>query len=245
MNRSAGKAISSDWCGRLVLYSIRKAPTAACTAAASGHTFTSSSSSPREGLVEPLHLPRRGRAAGLGMAGNRSSPASPRRLSEGRTKLDSSFRAVTGAIVMPDHERNRALPLQATCPERRSGKASRPANTAGSRAQVERTAGYFMFCVSSHRNGRTAPGEHVRPVPGLASALHPDRENRLTHKGARSSPARSRNQIAVPRTRRTQPLRSPPAGGHFSSGMGRGYLLAGGSTLCSSSQNPNSLRTTR
>jgi len=45
MNTSAGNAMSSDWCGRSVLYSARNPSTAACAVSRSGHTSTESSSS--------------------------------------------------------------------------------------------------------------------------------------------------------------------------------------------------------
>jgi hypothetical protein len=45
MNRSAGNAMFSDWCGRLALYSCRNASIAAWAATSSGQTSTWSSSS--------------------------------------------------------------------------------------------------------------------------------------------------------------------------------------------------------
>jgi hypothetical protein len=45
MNRSVGKAMFSDWCGRSVLYSCRNASIAACAISRSGQTLTWSSSS--------------------------------------------------------------------------------------------------------------------------------------------------------------------------------------------------------
>jgi hypothetical protein len=45
MNRLAGKAIASDWCGRPVLYCCRQASSAACSASMlSNGPWTSSSS---------------------------------------------------------------------------------------------------------------------------------------------------------------------------------------------------------
>jgi hypothetical protein len=49
VNRSAGKAKSSDWCGRLVLYSCQKPSTPACKLSTSDHTSR----------VEQFPLPRR------------------------------------------------------------------------------------------------------------------------------------------------------------------------------------------
>ena len=65
-NRSAGVAMPSDWCGRIVLYSTRHASTASCAAATVANGGASSSSSRWMRLVPALHLPRRGRGADLG-----------------------------------------------------------------------------------------------------------------------------------------------------------------------------------
>ena len=60
-NREAGAASSRAWCGRSWLYSDRNASTAACAAATSGNGPCAVKQSRLQGLVEPLHLARRGR----------------------------------------------------------------------------------------------------------------------------------------------------------------------------------------
>ena len=78
VNRLAGKAMSSDWCGRSVLYSCRQASSAACSASMLGERPVHVEQLALQGLVQPLDLAGRGRRAGLGQpVGDAVLPADP------------------------------------------------------------------------------------------------------------------------------------------------------------------------
>ena len=66
VNRLAGKAMPSDWCGRSVLYSARQASSAACSASMRLERAVDVEQLALQGLVQPLDLAGRGRRVDLG-----------------------------------------------------------------------------------------------------------------------------------------------------------------------------------
>ncbi len=69
VNRSAGKPIDSDWCGRLLLYSARQASRAACSASMLLERATHIEQPILHGLGQPLDLPGGRRQSGPWSAG--------------------------------------------------------------------------------------------------------------------------------------------------------------------------------